>query len=371
MVLLSGCKKAPPSSIDAQLPEEKVVVEKQEPRELLDAFASSDEVSLRGRALGFLVRVDPSLGPRGLHDPDGWVQRQTARALLEGGNPAELVDYVGRSSGDPYVRGEVALELDEAPIVAAFEAESDPWRKPPLAYGALVHGHEPALQSLARSLARGELVLDESFVRSVGRCRTFDKVPAGACDTLMESLQEGEDWVEEELHLAYGVARMLLGDGSGEQLLRKALGEDLQRQVATLDLLVLVHNDEALALLRKARGSSEDLTRLYASMILASRDSSSIDPFVQASESRTAELRALAARLAGERLARGERKQARPLTQLLETLARDRDTAVRQAAVDGARIAGLDDRSLFEAAMVDESPRIRILGAGALLQESP
>ena len=369
LLALAGCPKQGTTSLDPQLPEEATPVERQEPRALLEGFAASEEVSLRGRSLGFLIQADPSLGPRGLFDPDGWVQRQAAEALLTHGPSQVLGDYVARESADPYVRGQVALALPDPPIVAAFEAESDPWRTPPLAYAALAHGHAPALEPLVRSIARGELELDEGFVRSLGRCRTLHDVPPGACDSLLDALRDGEEWVEEELHLAYGVARMLLGDGSGEQLLRKALGEDLQRQVATLDLLHLVHTDEADALLRKARSGGDDLARLYASMILDARDDGAIDSFVEASTSRTVELRVLAARLAGDRLARGERKQARPLGQLLKTLALDSSAAVRQAAIEAALTAGIDDRALYEAALVDESPRVRILAAGALLQQ--
>lgn len=368
LLALIGCPKKPVTSVDPQLPEEASDIEREAPRALLERYAASDEVSLRGHALGFLIAVDPSLGPRGLHDPDGWVQRQAATALLAHGPSEPLRDFVARPTADPYVRGEVALALPEAPVVAAFEAESDPWRTPPLAYAALARGHQPALEPLTRSIARGELELDEAFVRSLGRCRSLSDVPPGACDSLLQALQEGEEWVEEELHLAYGVARMLLGDGSGEQLLRKALGEDLQRQVATLDLLVHVHTDEADALLRKARGGGEDLTRLYAEMILASRDEGAIDPFEQASSSRTTELRVLSARLAGDRLAGGEKKQARALEKLLETLAKDPSAAVREAAVQAAVDADLTLPGVYEAALVDESPRVRILGAGGLLQ---
>ena len=372
-LLLGGCVKKSPAGLDPELPEESGAVEAQAPRLLLEEFAASDDPSLRARALPSLVTADPETwGPRGLFDPDGWVQRQVARALLGRPEGAALLDaFVARSSGDVYARTEVALARPAAPIVEAWRAEPDRYRAAPLAYGAVAHGESEALAGLVQAVSRGELALEEDFVRSLGQCRTLERVPSGACDGLLDALKAGEEWVEEELHLAYGAARMRLGDPSGEQLLRRGLGGDVRMQVATLDHLALLESPEATALLNRAESSSESLVRSYAGLVLASRGAGGIEPFQQAASAPTDELRALAARFIGVRLARGERKSARQLEQLLDTLVVDRATDVRQAALEASITADLTDPARYERALTDESPAIRILAAGRLLQQGP
>lgn len=370
-LLLGGCVKKAPAGVDLDLPEESGAVEARPPLEVLEEFAASEDPSLRARALRILVAHDPSTwGARALFDPDGWVQRQGARSLRDRPEGEALLDaFVARSTGDVYARTEVALHRAEAPITDAWRAETDRYRAAPLAYGAVLHGDAEALPPLVQAVSRGELALEEDFVRSLGRCRSFDSAPAGACDALLDALKAGEEWVEEELHLAYGAARMLLGDPSGEQLLRKGLAGDLRSQVATVDQLAFLDSAEATALLNRAAGSSESLVQSYAGLVLASRGAGSIEPFQKAAASSTDEQRALAARFIGVRLKRGERKFVRQLEQLLDNLAVDLATDVRQAAIEAAIDAGLTDSARYRRALTDESPAIRILAAGRLLQQ--
>lgn len=378
MLLLGGCPKAPVSTMDAELPERASGLSERPPQEILEEGASSLEPSHRGHALGFLIATAEQPGggewsARALFDPDAWVQRQGVLALAgrldEPESQAHLAAYLERKTADPYSRGYAAVRLRGSSTEAirdslhrAWTAEPQRWRAAPLALGALVHGDESALEPLSAALARGDLALEPQFVDDVGHSGRSE---------LLEALQEGESWVEEELALAYAVARMSLGDPSGEQVLRKALSSsDTGQQLEALDHLSTLRDPAADALLRRARGQGSELARTWAELALAARGQADASVIAAASQSEDSEIRALAAGFAGVRLSRGElsRKGGRQLEEILQRALVDRDPSVRRGALRGIEAATLADREgLLSPILVDESFENRLQAAGLLL----
>lgn len=381
VTLLAGCPKPSAGVVDLDLPEQSNGLAERPPLEILEEGAASLEPSHRGHALGFLVATsaEPGGGPwaaRALYDPDGWVQRQGVLALVgrlsEPEARAHLVEYIARDTADPYGRGYAAVrmrdhgtsELRET-LSKAWRAEPQRWRAAPLALGALVHGDEDALEPLKGALSRGDLALEVQFLADVG--------DSGRPE-LLDALQEGEDWVEEELELSYAVARLSLGDPSGEQILRKAIGaDDAGVQLEALDHLSSLHQPAAEALLQRARNQGSDLVKAWAELALAARGSADPSVIVVASGSTDPEIRALAARFAGERLGTGSppaKKVARQLETVLQKALLDPDADVRRGALHGIGAAQLDAREgLLAHVLTDDSFENRLEAAGLLLAE--
>ena len=381
LFLAPGCKKQGAAVVDLDLPEKPTVTSEQPPQDILEDAAGSLEPSHRGHALASLIATSEQpgggpWGPRALFDPDAWVQRQGVQALVgrlsEPETVAHLVAYVARDSADPYSRSFAAVrmqahsspELRDA-LSTAWRSEPMRWRAAPLALGALVHGDDAALTPLSAALSRGDLALEPQFVADVGRSGRTELLPA---------LQEGEDWVEPELELAYAVARLSLGDPSGEQLLRKALSsDDSGAQLEALTHLSEIQGPVADALLKRARSQGSDLVRAWAELALAARGQADPSVIVVASGSADAEIRALAARFAGERLAVGDlrsRKAQRQLENVLRTSLADGRAIVRRSALLGLEHAPLEDRKLLlSTVLMDDSLENRLQAAGMLLQD--
>lgn len=385
LLALAGCPKAGPATQDAELPETASGIALQAPTQILEGGANDLEPGHRGHALGFLIATSPEpaggeWGPRALYDPDGWVQRQGVTALVgrlhEPATRVLLLDYVRRASGDPYSRGFAGVRLrnldgDDARIAreataAAWRAETQRWRQAPLALAALLLGDDEASGPLTGALARGDLALEPDFLVDVGRSGRPD---------LLASLQEGADWVEPELELVYAVARLSLGDPSGEQILRKALtSPDIGVQLEALEHLASLRNDEADALLRRASGQGTGLVRQTAQLALAARGQAPSEVIVTAATAPDDEIRASAVRFAGERLAGTaastalSRRDARALEEVLQAGLRDLDPEVRRAAVRGIAAARLPDRPLLlSGSLTDDALDTRLQAAGALL----
>jgi hypothetical protein len=376
----SGCKKQGPSIVDLDLPEKPTITSQRPPLEILEDAAGSLDPSHRGHALSTLIATarDPGggeWGPRALYDPDAWVQRQGVQALVGRLSEPETVEhleaYVSRDSADPYSRSYAAVRLQDHSSPALRDALSEAWRTEPmrwkaapLALGALVHGDDDARVPLSAALARGDVALEPQFIADVGRSGRPE---------LLDALQEGEDWVEPELALAYAVARISLGDPSGEQLLRKALGsDDSGAQLEALTHLSEIQGPIADALLKRARNQGSDLVRAWAELALAARGQADPSVIVVASGSADAEIRALAARFAGERLAAGDlrsRKATRQLENVLRTALVDARAIVRRGALLGLERAPIDDRDvLLNPVLADDSLENRLQAAGMLLE---
>ena len=366
---------------DPSLPEASEAVEAAAPSRILQDGAGSDDPSVRGRALELLLRTadrvdEAGYARRALWDPDPWVQSRAVEALGERLDEAAavelLTDFVRRSDdlASPYARSAAALRLHRAGHDGFVDALSAAWRQEPragtaapLQLAALVLGDAEAEAPLARALATGDVALEPGFLLDVGRSGQ-----AG----LVDDLAAGADWVEPEMHLAYAVARLLLGDDRGAQLVQRALdGDDALAAFEALDYLTAVEDEAADRLVRKARRGGTERTRTYADLALAAGGDGDPDDLGEAMLDPDPEIRALAARFAGLAPDRHDkpRKAARTARKVVETALGDEALEVRVAALRAAGRLGMDGlREPVEERLRDEYQAVRIEAAGALLQ---
>lgn len=376
----AGCAKKRVSWSDPSLPEAAETVEVVTPRAVLVAGAQADEPSVRGRSLGLLIRAaaqpdEGGFATRSLWDPDGWVQAQGVHALSdrldEPASVALLQAFVERDDGlaDPYARGAAAVALaaaghtDTRDVLArAWRIEPAAWRAAPLQLGALALGDEAALEPLAVAIEGGNVALEPGFLLDVGRV---------GHPRLAQALKQGEDWIEEEVVLAYATARLLVGDASGSKPLEQALrGDDAMAALEALDYLVGLEQDAATGLIKKARTGGSDLTQAYAEMALAARGEADADIFLDTMLSPDPEVRALAVELAvaASDAADAPRKNARIAKKVLETTLGDETLEVRLAALKAASTMGaLAPELPIREHLADELIAVRIEAAGALL----
>lgn len=373
-MLSSGCPTRTRAPLDPILPEQAVDVPAEAPGDLLSDATTMENPSARARALGLLIAVDPedgggSWGPRGLFDPDAWVQRASVLALAERvGDPdaeALLEAYTLRTGEDPYVRGLAARSLPSdrglQPALEALRAESEPWRIAPLALAAAVHGDPGAVDALGAAVGSGELALEVDFMLALG---------ASGLTQLLPALKDGSDRAEPEMELAYAAARLMLGEGSAEQAFRKALASsDVERRMEALDYLSAIDDPASTALLRRARNQGPEVVRWYADLALAARSGSDPDAYDGALQSDDPEVRALGVRFAAQAGDHADnRRIGRAAQRAVELGLEDADQRVRIEAVRAAVSLGLDgERGRLEAWLVDEALAVRIEAAGALL----
>jgi HEAT repeat protein len=170
--------------------------------------------------------------------------------------------------------------------------------------------------------------------------------------------------------LPVAAARLMLGDASAEQPLRKALGDaDEERRLEAIDFLVELDHPAATALLHKASTSGPDLASSYAEVALAAREGTDADVFERAYASPDRELRALAVRFAAEAATGGaSRRQAKTAEKLVLQAFGDPDPGVRSAAARAAAALGLASATApLTTLLADEIEPVRIEAAGALL----
>lgn len=373
---LLGCPKPVVSPLDTTLPEANETVDARAPTLILSEMAANPNAGPRGLALRYLVLASDlpaggEWGRRGLWDPDGWVQRQVGTALAEATDPESrslLLEWIVRPTADPYARGSVALRLKpddllRDAVVTAVEAETTRWRQAPLALAAAVLGHAPALELLTTALSRGDIALEPAFLTDLARLPD-PAVPA--------ALEEGAGWVEEELALAYGAARLRLGDAAGEQTLRRALDADLigTRLEAVL-LAADIDHPAAEAILRKASGSRDLLVRAHGELATAALRGAPLDAFTTHVEHTDPEVRTwLQDRVVHRVNAEPElgKKERRELAAVVGKGLVDAHQTVRAEAVLAARALKLD-RALAERALTDPTPATRLHAAGWLATE--
>jgi hypothetical protein len=371
---LLGCPKPVVDTVDPTLPEANESVEAREPLVVLAEVAANPNPGPRSWALAYLVAAasEPAggeWGERALWDPDGWVQRRAGLALAaRPDDPAAvelLVGWIARPTADPYARGAVALRMLEHPEVgpavrAALAAESSRWRQAPLALAAGAFGDEEATDVLVEALARGDIALEPRFMEDLGR----HPVPS-----VRAAVAAGAERVEEELQLAYGAARLRLGDAAGEQVLRRALdAEPVGRRLEAVELATRVDHPAATALLRKAAGTRDPLVRALGELGLALRDDDASDAFVTHASHPDAEVRTRVQELIVQR---AERPLTKKVRKLLESVVRagraDRHPSVRAAAVQAGAALGMDP-AIAREALTDAGPFSRLHAAGWLAQ---
>ncbi|MFK7929002.1 MAG: hypothetical protein AB8H79_12490 [Myxococcota bacterium] len=380
LLMTAGCGKKRVTWSDPSLPESAEGVEIATPTAILVSGAQSEEPSVRARALALLIQSasaadDDGYATRALWDPDAWVQAQAVSALAqrldEAAAVALLEGFVARSDGlaDPYARGAAAGYLaraghsgTQAALTKAWRAERAAWRKAPLQLGAFQMGDQSALEPLAIAIENGNIGLETAFLLDVGRTGN---------PRLAAALKTGEDWIEEEVVLAYATARILIGDDTGAKLLEDALnGDDPMAALEALDYLVDLEGDRATTLIKKARNGGTDLARAYAEMALAARGATGADLFDEMMLSQDPETRALAVQLAVRAMLIDDapRKNTRIAKRVLQTSLGDESLEVRLAALKAAARAGVLTQGLpVTPHLADELLAVRIEAAGAVL----
>lgn len=366
---LAGCPKGRSGAVDPTLPEQVVTVAADTPLVQLEAGAGSLDPGPRARALALLVA---NSGPepwarRALLDPSGWVRRATIEELGRRSDPesrALLEGVAADRDADPYLRGLAAMRAPGPTSAKSMEealtTEREAWRIAPLALAAVRLGDGAAQPALLSALSTGELPLDLEFMVEVGR--SGDPAVAGALET-------AQGRAEEELVLPIASARLMLGDASGEQELRKALAEDdEERRLEALDYLVELDHPAATALLRRASALGPELVTWYADLALAARNGNDSELFAKAYADPDRELRALAVRFAGRAAAAGGRRVDKSAAKVVVEALSDPDTAVRVEACHAAAALHLAEaRPAAEQLLTDEVEIVRIEASGALL----
>lgn len=379
-LLLAACAPKRVAWTDPTLPEKSEEVALQAPIAVLTEGADSDDPSVRGRALDLLIRTAagpdlPKWGNRAMWDPDGWVQRTAVDALaarIDDNAAAAVLDSFARRTddlADPYARGAAGIRLFEAGHTDVADAMSQAWRDEPAAWraaplqlAALRLGDTDASAPLSQALANADIGLEPMFLLDIG---------ASGQAELIEPLARGDEWVEDEMRLAFDTGRFLLGDDSAGKALERALnGSDPLVALEALDYLTAIPGDRATSLIRKARNGGTDLARTYAELALAARADGDTAMFSQAVLDPDPEMRALAARFAAEAAVRPDatRKTTKAAKRILEQVLADEDMEVRIAALKACTAVGvLVAEPTVAVHMADELLSVRVEAAGALL----
>jgi hypothetical protein len=330
----------------------------QTPEAVLLDFAASDDPTLRGRALAWLVVADPAqFAARGLHDPDGWVQSEVARAMVGDASQRDtLLNYVGRDDSlvDPYVQGSVALALG-ATALPRLHPSGRGWRAAPLWFARLSLGDPAAEAPLAEVLRSGELPLESELFRDIGRSGQSSLLPA---------LAAGQIEAEAELQPAYAAARAGLGDAGGDAVLRALLADGEMGPLGALDLLAPPLSGPVVArLLAEAARSNDTSTAAGARAVQAAAGTRGVDAVERALAHPDRDVRLLALGL----VAAGDARLQKNARRWVRRAVADPDATVQIAALVAAqrlRLSGLEDVALplFDS----DDPRLRLEASGVI-----
>lgn len=377
--LLVGCASGRSGGLDPSLVDAAATARVEtDPTAVLTEGAGSLDPGIRAHALTWLVRLDPApgsgpWGPRAMWDPDAWVQRRCAEALLERTDDPVAVtlleDLVRRPTVDPYVRGAVALRLFRAghtgvaaEVAQEIAAERANWRAAPLALALATRGDASATARAAAAIASGALPLEPGFLDDVGSTGLTELIPA---------LVEGEAMAEPELVLSYAAARLTLGDASADGTFRRALADDdpLVRLEAVL-VLSKLEGPAIASLLDRAVTLGPDLVRAQAQLVIASREASAAAQIRAAWSSDDPEVRAMALRAVGSAASAltADKKALRALQALVVDALADPSPAVRLEALRAAtQLTWSELPDAVAVALTDEAQSIRTEAAALTL----
>ena len=374
--MLGGCLKKPLQTVDSTLPEPETELGTLLPETVLTSAAQSTDPTPRARALSFLISTNgpdaQSWARVALEDADPWVQRAGVYALAErlpSTEAKDLLEHFVGTDGDPYVRGAAGYRLASTESVVAAErlaeawrSERELWRIAPLALAAAELGDTEAVPALQQAIRRGELALEIDFLKDLAGSGQAELLPA---------LREGADWVESELRLPYAIALVSLGDPSGEQALRKALGSShVQECLEALDYVSELDHPTANTLLRKARSNPSHHVRTYAALALAARTADGMDIFTEAMGDSDPEIRELAVRFAAQvaQNPNASRKSMRSGSAVVSEALSDPNASVRSEAMKATVTLGLHGQNdALHRNLRDQYEALRIEAAGALL----
>lgn len=378
LVGLSACVHRADLESESVLTDGPPTVAAMAPAALLAEAANNGDPTPRARAVALLVGTDLTWGARGLLDPDPWVQRHTADALIQRLPQADaakqLAEFAVRedSLADPFVRATVAAALVRSglgtpelrsALSASWKAEHDRWRRAPLALAAAQLGDNTALAPLQTALAAGDVPLEVEFLLAIAGSGLVDLIPA---------LRTGSSVAEEELALPWAAAQAGLGDREGEAVLRRALTDpDEWVRLEALDVVVRLPEAAAVPLIKHADGRGSALVRSYAAEALASFGKGDLASLERAMGKLDRDERLLAVQFA-EKVAADPllaKRGVRTVRKVARTGLTDEDPEIRARACAAIGALGVDgERALLEGLLQDDYLDVRIEAAGALLQ---
>lgn len=380
VVWLACAPKVGVSAGPEALPSAGAVVAPLEPAELLRQVSVDGEPGGRARAVRTLAAFDPGVGgreaaERGLADDDPWVQRAAVDGLAarraEPAARGRLLAVLADAHADPYVRAHVVAVLLPAADAAerqalaslldvALATERAGWRRTPLLWARARLGDAAASAELARRIAAGEVAMDLEFLA---------EVPAGPDPVLAAAFGAGAVAVE-ELALPFHAVQLALGDPGGEVALRRLLVEGgVEARLEVLDLLAPLPGSAVVGLIRKAADDEDELVRGYARVLLAVRGLGDVGDVERAAASADRDLRVVAVRWVGAADPVLGRRVERISRRIVRVALGDVDAEVRAAALIAApTVLGVEDLARLRAALVDDSPPVRVAAAEAVIR---
>jgi HEAT repeat protein len=374
MFALLACRHTPPQPA-AELTLERSPV--QDPVLALEEGARSMDISVRRRSLELLIGFSQEpgggmWGPRALFDPSPYVKRSAVDALANrGDDPAAwdlLVETVGRSDVDPYVRGHAGVLLAERgdlraadTLSEAWRAERLHWRRAPLALAAAAMGDADALAQLQVDLARGDMPLEMQFYLDIGET---------GLTVLADPLHEGLRMLEPELELPVAISLIRLDDKRGMALIKDVLGGSLDQRLEVIDFAADLPGDPGTELINKARMAGPQPVRRYAELALVARGEAPPQAAFDAMVDPDRELRqqavwATALWLQGQE---GRGRTVRRAQDVLRAGLADPEPTVVQEAVRGLALVGRpEDRELLATLLGADAVGLSVEAAGAIL----
>ena len=316
---------------------------------LLEQGAASVVLTERSRALEALVHSSAvagagEWGPRGVWDPDPWIQLRTVRQLgarLPEAESRQLIQSVAeRESVAPTTRcaavellgiSEASEGLDS--IREYYQGDSTGAARIACARVGHILGDPHALEALAAGLREDDLPTDPLVIRGLS------DLPAGRLES---ELIQALEWAEEGFDLDLAGVLAERGIEAGWVRLQEALAsEDELRGLDSLDIVTRIVDPRSTSLLRAHR-ADDSLAGLGAAMFLETR-SGRHGTLRESARSEDRELRALAVELSADALRHGASgRLAREASSVLSGALTDEALVVRLAALRGLRTVAND-----------------------------
>jgi HEAT repeat protein len=316
---------------------------------LLEKGAASMVLTERARAIEALVHSSSvagagEWGPRGIWDPDPWVQLRTVRQLgarLPEAESLQLIRTVAeRASMAPTIRC-AAVEMigisgasEWLPSIREYY-QGDSAGSARIACARVGHilGDPQALEALATGLIEDDLPTDPLVIRGLS------DLPAGHLES---ELAQALEWAEEGFDLDLAGVLAERGIESGWARLQEALAsEDELRGLESLDILTRIVDPRSTSLLRAHR-TDDSLAGLGSAMLLETR-SGRHGTLRESAGSKDRELRALAVEVAADALRHGASgRLARESRSVLSAALTDEALVVRLAALYELRTVAND-----------------------------
>lgn len=339
-------------------------------RRILEESADSLNSGLRRQALSLLIATDPAPGGgawglRGRWDPSPSVQIGVIHALSQRGAEAEsqaLLRQLTEQAADALTSGYAALALVHGPDTELAtwlmaRARSIPaWSRGPLLLAATQAGSSDAAVALQTFLQKGDLPLDLAFFEALGQSGLTELAPLLA--TRLPQL-------EPELQLSAAATLLMLNPDLGRPVFTEVFaGQDEERILEAIDMLVPLNSDAAESLLFQVRNQGE-WPHALATAALVQRGSLPLLELKDMLEGEDRELQVLAAQAAtlrGQQEAdvRGRARLIPALRHLLDAT----DPANRAAGASA--LGALGDLELLPLLLEDGSALVRFSCAAAL-----